>query len=119
MIISLPILLIGVPTLAVTALVLWLKDSRSGVPFWRNSIGVCSVVIFVDWAWFLFLAYRGQIGGFGTHYLTTRSADVFLLISFTALVAAFALKGAPRGFAISQHSSWSPFGSVVKWSLEL
>jgi hypothetical protein len=64
----------------------------------------------MDWAWFLFLAYRCQIGGFGTHYLTTRSADIFLLISLAALVAAFALKGATRGFAIL-----SAFLMVALW----
>jgi hypothetical protein len=35
------------------------------------------VAIVGSWAWFLFLAYCGQIGGFGTHYLTPdRQANI-------------------------------------------
>jgi hypothetical protein len=37
----------------------------------------------------LFIAFvlAGQIGGFGSHYMTTRLADVFLLVSVLVLIA--------------------------------
>jgi hypothetical protein len=31
----------------------------------------------------------GQIGGFGSHYMTTRLADIFLLVSLGILIASF------------------------------
>ena len=42
--------------------------------------------------WILFLAFvaAGQIGGFGTHYITTRLADWFLLISLLLFVGSIA-----------------------------
>jgi hypothetical protein len=101
MVVFLAAWVLAVPVLGITGLVLWLKSSRSDLPSWRNALGAFSIVAVVaDWAWFMFLAYQGQIGGFGTHYLTTRSADLFLLIALAGLIAAFALKGGSRGFVV-------------------
>jgi len=92
---------LAVSVLGITGLVLWLKGSRSELPFWRNALSAFSIIsVIADWAWFLFLAYRGQIGGFGTHYLTTRSADLYLLFALAGLLAAFALKRGSRGCAL-------------------
>ena len=101
MAIFLAVWVLAVPVLGITGLVLWLKTPRLELPVWRNALGVFSIVsVVADWAWFLFLAYRGQIGGFGTHYLTTRSADLFLLLALAGLGAAFALKRGSRGCAL-------------------
>jgi len=67
MAIFLAVWVLAVLALGFTGLVLWLKSSRSELPLWRNALGVFSVIsVVANWAWFLFLAYRGQIGGFGT-----------------------------------------------------
>jgi len=101
MAIFLAVWVLAVPALGITGLMLWLKSSRSELPLWRNALGVFSVIsVVANWAWFLFLAYRGQIGGFGTHYLTTRSADLYLLVALAGLIAASALKRRSRGCAL-------------------
>jgi len=111
MLIFLAVWVLAVPALGITGLVLWLKRSRSELSLWRNVLGAFSIVsVVADWAWFLFLAYRGQIGGFGTHYLTTRSADLYLLVALAGLIAAFALKARSRGFALL-----SAFLMVALW----
>jgi len=101
MAIFLGVWVLAVSVLGITGLVLWLEGSRSELPFWRNALSAFSIIsVIADWAWFLFLAYRGQIGGFGTHYLTTRSADLYLLFALAGLLAAFALKRGSRGCAL-------------------
>lgn len=80
-----------------------------------NALGVFFITLIVaDWTWFLFLAYRGQIGGFGTHYMTTRSADLYLLIALASLIAAFALKRWSRGCALLSAFLMLAFGAGVK-----
>jgi len=101
MAIFLGVWVLAVPALGITALVLWLKRSRSELPSWRHTLGVFSVIsVVANWVWFLCLAYRGEIGGFGTHFMTTRSADLGLLAALVGLIAAFALKRGSRGFAL-------------------
>jgi hypothetical protein len=92
---------LSVPLLGLFALVVWFKRFRSDLPLWRNALGLVSVVaVGVNWAWFLFLAYCGQIGGFGTHYMTTRSADRYVLVARAAIPASFAFKGKSRFLAL-------------------
>jgi hypothetical protein len=55
--------------------------------------------VFANWVLFLYLAYVGQIGGFGTHYMTTRSADLYLIAALGTFVASFALKSKSRALA--------------------
>jgi hypothetical protein len=101
MAIFLAVWVLAVPAVGITGLVLWLKSCHSELPLWRNALGVFSIIsVIADWAWFLFLGHRGQIGGFGTHYLTTRSADLHLMIALAGLIAAFALKTGSRGCAL-------------------
>jgi hypothetical protein len=100
MFIFLAVWVLSVPLLGVVALVVWFKRHRSNLPLWRNALGLGSVAaVGVNWAWFLFLTYCGQIGGFGTHYMTTRSADRYLLVPLAAILASFALKGKSRVLA--------------------
>jgi len=44
------------------------------------------------WCSFVLFSVVGQIGGFGTHYVTTRLADWFLLGSLTVFVISVASK---------------------------
>jgi len=53
------------------------------------------------WFSFILLFAIGQIGGFGTHYLTTRSADWFLLGSLTVLVISITSKVAKGKLALA------------------
>jgi hypothetical protein len=100
MFILLAIWVLSVPLLEVAALVGWFKSLRSKVSIWRNALGLGSVTaVTMNWAWFLFLAYCGQIGGFGTHVMTSRSAGRCSLVPLAALVASFAFKGKSRIFA--------------------
>ena len=78
--------LLSPPVLAVIALRLWKHLKRpdglkAGLPV---AIGVA---VLANWLLFIAFAVAGQIGGFGSHYRTTRVADVFLLASFLVLVA--------------------------------
>ena len=43
--------------------------------------------VLANWVLFITFLAAGQIGGFGSHYLTTRLADGFLLVSLLLLVA--------------------------------
>jgi len=89
-----------VPVLGITAFVLWLRRTRAGLPVWRNVLGVTSVVaVLLNWILFLWLAWVGQIGGFGTHYMTTRSADEFSMITLGAFAMSFFLRSKSRVFA--------------------
>jgi hypothetical protein len=54
--------------------------------------GVAVALLGVMWCSFVIFAVTGQIGGFGTYYLTTRLADWFLLSSLVALVLSIASK---------------------------
>jgi hypothetical protein len=66
-------------------------------------IGVALAVL-IDWAAFLLLLARGFIGGFGTHYVTTRSADWFVIGSIMLLVTALAAKVARGKLALASFS---------------
>jgi hypothetical protein len=99
--ILLAIWVLSIPVLGAVGLLLWCKRLRSELPFWRNVVGVASVTaVLANWFLFLWLAYRGQIGGFGTHYMTTRSADLYLLAALGAFAASFALRSKSRTLAV-------------------
>jgi len=83
------------------AFVVWFRSLRVGLPGWRSALGVASILaILASWGWFLRLAYSGAIGGFGTHYMTTRSADRYLLCALVSVGASFSLRASSRIFAI-------------------
>ena len=48
---------------------------------------VAASAVLINWLLFLAFLFAGQIGGFGSHYTTTRLADWFLLLSLAALIA--------------------------------
>jgi hypothetical protein len=97
MLILLAIWMLSVPILELVVLVVWLKRLRSELPFWRSTLGLASVfAVLVNWVWFLLLSYSGQIGGFGTHQLTSRSVDRYLWVVLAAIPASLALKQKSR-----------------------
>jgi len=78
--------LLSPPVLAIFALRLWKRKER---PIgWKAAWPLVTAAAVLA-NWFLFIAFvlTGQIGGFGSHYMTTRLADVFLLVSVLVLIA--------------------------------
>ena len=78
--------LLSPPVLAILAVMRWRRGGRRAG--WK---GVWPVVfasaVLINWLLFLALLLAGQIGGFGSHYMTTRLADGFLLLSLAMLIA--------------------------------
>jgi hypothetical protein len=60
-----------------------------------------ALAVLIDWGVFLLLLTRGFIGGFGTHYVTTRSANWFVIGSLVLLVVAIATKVARGKLALA------------------
>lgn len=70
--------LLSVPMLAAFAFRPRLTRNRTELPLFRSLLGLASLaVILVSWLFFGLLAYCGQIGGFGTHYITLRTSNTF------------------------------------------
>lgn len=80
--------LLSPPVLVAVALRDW--RSAKGVPptHFKNVMPlIAASMAFVNWLLFVGFCVGGQVGGFGTHYVTTRLADVFLLFSLSSLIA--------------------------------
>jgi hypothetical protein len=78
--------LLSPAVLAALAALRWRRGERG--TGWK---GVWPIVaasaVLMNWLLFLGFLFAGQIGGFGSHYMTTRLADWFLLLSFAVLIA--------------------------------
>ena len=78
--------LLSPAVLATLAVMRWRRGERRAG--WK---GVWPVVaasaVLINWLVFLAFLFAGKIGGFGSHYMTTRLADWFLLLSLAALIA--------------------------------
>lgn len=69
----------------------WKRVGKQGASGFRNAWpAVVAVAVLTNWILFLAFVAAGQIGGFGTHYITTRRADWFLLISLLLLIGSIA-----------------------------
>lgn len=80
--------LLSPPFLAVVALRSWKRTQRP--VGWRATWPlVTAVAVLANWLLFITFIFTGQIGGFGSHYMTTRLADTFLLLSLIVLAASF------------------------------
>lgn len=79
------------PVFIALALRQWKRLSKQGASGFRAVWpAAIAFAVLVNWILFLAFAAAGQIGGFGTHYITTRLADWFLLISLLLFVASIA-----------------------------
>ena len=78
--------LLSPPLLALLALRLW---KRKEPPIgWKAAFPLITAAsVLANWVVFIAFVAAGQIGGFGSHYMTTRLADVFLLVSLLVLAA--------------------------------
>ena len=79
------------PVLIGLAIREWRKASRPGPRTGVIPIAV-AIAVLVDWACFLFLLALGFIGGFGSHFITTRRADWFLMASVIILFTSMTSK---------------------------
>jgi hypothetical protein len=79
------------PALITLAIREWWKSPKKGP---RTTIIPITIMVAVlaDWGCFLLLCLLGLIGGFGTHFMTTRLADWFLCFSIALIAAPFAGK---------------------------
>jgi hypothetical protein len=74
------------PILAILAFRLWRRKQRP--VGWKAAWPIVTgAAVLANWVLFITFLANGQIGGFGSHYMTTRLADVFLLVSLLALIA--------------------------------
>jgi len=78
--------LLSPPVLATLAVMRWRRGERRAG--WQ---GVWPIVaasaVLLNWLLFLTFLFAGQVGGFGSHYMTTRLADWFLLLALAVLIA--------------------------------
>src|SRR5262245_17639262 len=79
------------PVLIALALRQWKRVKKQSTSRFRTLWpAVVGVTVLADWLLFLGFAAGGHIGGFGTHYVTTRLADWFLFISLLLVVGSIA-----------------------------
>ena len=80
--------LLSPPVFSVVALGRWrrtqhLANRKAAWPL------ITASAVLGNWGIFIGLAFVGQIGGFGSHFMTTRLADVFFVASLLILIASF------------------------------
>ena len=79
------------PVLIALALRQWKRVNKASTSGFRTLWpAIVGVIVLADWLLFLGFAAGGHIGGFGTHYITTRLADWFLFISLLLFVGSIA-----------------------------
>jgi hypothetical protein len=79
--------IVAPPVFIALALFEWKRVRKTGASgvraVWPAAV---ALAVLANWILFLALVAAGQIGGFGTHYITTRLADWFLLLSLLLFV---------------------------------
>jgi hypothetical protein len=91
----------SVPILVICAFRMWLNRNGVELSLLKNLVGLVSLfVVLASWLLFGLLAYCGRIGGFGTHYVTLRRADTFIITTLCAAATCAALKGESRIFSM-------------------
>jgi hypothetical protein len=68
---------------------------------WRGTLGSVAIsLVLLNCLGFVLVFCRGEIGGFGTHYITTRMVGWYFLASIVATMSAALLKDESRWEAI-------------------
>ena len=77
-------------------------ELRHEVPTCRSIVGVTGAVLaLTSWSLFVAGAFRGWIGGFGSHYITRLDISNFgLAISATGILCALFLRKRSRAFGV-------------------
>jgi hypothetical protein len=79
----------------------WVTRGRNGLPAWRGTLGAVAIsVVLLDSLFFIKLYCTGAIGGFGTHYMTTRMVGWYFLASLATMAGVALLKGESRWEAL-------------------
>jgi hypothetical protein len=107
---------LSIPILAAMAFYVWIRYQRTDLPAWRGVTGICSTLgVTLSWYWFLAMCRSGQIGGFGTHDLTNRSAETYFWLTGGIVALSLAFKQKSRMLAVSsgllQMALWA--GSLL------
>jgi hypothetical protein len=99
--ISILVILIAAVALAIRASWVWFMRGRDGVTRLRGTAGSLAIsLVLLDCWCFAILFCQGEIGGFGTHYLTTRMVGWYLLGSIAVTASAWLVKGESRREAL-------------------
>jgi hypothetical protein len=106
--------LLSPPVLTLLAVRQWRGEKR---PLGLKAVWpvLVAAAVLTNWLLFALCLFAGQIGGFGSHYMTTRLADVFLLVSFALLIASIHARFCWHcGLGVRWLHSWrkSPFHSL-------
>lgn len=89
--------LLSALALGVRASWVWQIRGCKKVQPWRATAGaVAAGVVLLNALWFICVACRGEIGGFGTHYMTTRMVGWYFLASVLTTMSVWLLKGESR-----------------------
>ncbi len=79
--------LLSPPLLVFLALRQWKSTRRQQPSHWKNALPVIvGATVLADWVLFLVFLFIGQIGGFGTHYVTNPRIWPFLWLSFVLVI---------------------------------
>ena len=92
----LPIFAIALVVLALgfRASWVWFVRERNSLGAWRGTAGSVAIsFILLDCFYFIALFCKGDIGGFGTHYITTRAVGWYLLASLDATASSLITRG--------------------------
>ena len=100
---ELGILLTVLATLAlgIRASWVWTLRGRYDASAWRATAGTLSVsLVLLNSLWFICLFCKREIGGSGTHYVTTRLVSWYFLASILVTIGACLVKGEGRREAL-------------------
>jgi hypothetical protein len=88
-------------TLGIRASWVWFMRERADVTRARRTAGSVAIgLLLLNCCYFALLLCKGQIGGFGTHYITTRMVDWYLLGSMGVTATSWLTKGESRREAL-------------------
>jgi len=98
---SIAVIWVLAPALLIALAIRDWRKARGTEPRTRVMPVAVALAVMVDWAVFLLLLARGSIGGFGTHYVTTRLANWFVVGSLVLLGVAITTKVARGKLALA------------------
>jgi len=83
--------LLSPPLLVLFALREWNSFRKQQASGWKTALPVITgIAVLADWALFIGLIFAGQIGGFGTHFITNRHVWVLPWLSLLLLMGVIA-----------------------------
>jgi hypothetical protein len=97
LLVSILVMVILAVALAIRASWVWFMRERDGVSRLRGTAGSLAIsLVLLDCWYFAILFCRGEIGGFETHYVTTRMVGWYFWASIAVTAVAWLVKGESR-----------------------